>query len=245
MTTDTNAGPVLPPLPARDGMSLASLAPYWLARSVEGYAEQVAAPLRQRIAELEGRLRSVCQTLVGAVGADGPCNAEDAAARAVERIAELEREKERLIEDRARFPDRPDDVGNMIHAHIKNLERKAQHAESAYDRLRAELSALREREKACATMDEAEKVALVRGLQELGSALCLQSPSPADLVAAVVRLRAENEALASCLRECADDLAEEINARAAGELARRIDRDLAPVREANRLLAARAKRSRP
>lgn len=47
----------------------------------------------------------------------------------LDRIAELEAEVERLnsdnarlIEDRARFPDRPDDIGRMISAHIKNRE---------------------------------------------------------------------------------------------------------------------------
>lgn len=45
-------------------------------------AEAARAPLLER-------LRGVCQTLVSAVGADGPCNAEDAAAKAVARIAEL------------------------------------------------------------------------------------------------------------------------------------------------------------
>jgi len=56
------------------------------------------------------------------------------------------------------------------------------------------------------------------------------------------RLRAENEALADCLRECADDLESEVNARASGELPRRVERDLEPVRRARELLAARAAR---
>jgi hypothetical protein len=51
MTTDTNAGPVLPPLPECDGWT--EFAPYWEAGAVQAYAEQVAEPLRQRIAELE------------------------------------------------------------------------------------------------------------------------------------------------------------------------------------------------
>lgn len=52
------------------------------------------------------------------------------------------------------------------------------------------------------------------------------------------RLRAEVEALKSALSECADDLEAEVNARAsAGELPRRIERDLEPVRKARALLA--------
>ena len=59
------------------------------------------------------------------------------------------------------------------------------------------------------------------------------------------RLRAEleaittaNAALRAALTECADDLEAEVNARAsAGELPRRIERDLEPVRKARALLA--------
>jgi len=76
MSNDTNAGPVLPPLPARDGISLASLAPWWLAHSVEGYAKQVAEPLRERVAQLE-------------VDAEYYCSEAD---KLRQRIAELERE---------------------------------------------------------------------------------------------------------------------------------------------------------
>ena len=54
------------------------------------------------------------------------------------------------------------------------------------------------------------------------------------------RLRAENESLSECLRECADDLEAEVKAR--GDVPRRIDRDLEPVRKARKLLAARAAR---
>lgn len=112
--TNTNAGPVLPELPAPLSVS-------WYEQHARRYgeicAEHVAGPLRERldeteralmlsgmeakalrerVAELQGRVRSVCQTLVGAVGADGPCNAEDAADLAAERIAELEAERDRL-----------------------------------------------------------------------------------------------------------------------------------------------------
>ncbi|WP_296206083.1 hypothetical protein [uncultured Hyphomicrobium sp.] len=46
--------------------------------------------------------------------------------------AELERlraENARLIEDRARFPDRPDDVGRIIGAHYGNLKRAKEQAD--------------------------------------------------------------------------------------------------------------------
>lgn len=58
------------------------------------------------------------------------------------------------------------------------------------------------------------------------------------------RLRAEVEAkagkiqsLRDSLAECADDLETEVNARASGEVPRRIERDLEPVRKARALLA--------
>lgn len=37
-------------------------------------------------------------------------------------IEELREQLAKLIEDRARFPDRPDFIGNMISAHIGNLK---------------------------------------------------------------------------------------------------------------------------
>jgi chromosome segregation ATPase len=45
------------------------------------------------------------------------------------REAELREELAKVIEDRARFPDRPDFIGNMISAHIGNLKAKAESAE--------------------------------------------------------------------------------------------------------------------
>lgn len=41
---------------------------------------------------------------------------------------------ERLIEDRARFPDRPDDIGAMIGAHFSNLRAIANTNEEAWRR---------------------------------------------------------------------------------------------------------------
>jgi len=66
-------------------------------------------------------------------------------------------ENARLIEDRARFPDRPDDIGHMIGSHIGNLKAGKVQAEKyarkwrdnldseirAADQLRAEVDALR------------------------------------------------------------------------------------------------------
>lgn len=60
----------------------------------------------------------------------------DALTAQQKRIAELERDKERLIEDRARFPDRPDWVGDMIGAHYGNMENRIRSAESYTDQYR-------------------------------------------------------------------------------------------------------------
>ncbi|MFO3720565.1 hypothetical protein [Pseudomonas sp. HLMP] len=67
-------------------------------------------------------------------------------------VERLRAENIRLIEDRARFPDRPDDIGRMITCHIGNLKNQTKSAEDyarkwrweleASDRKLAELSAL-------------------------------------------------------------------------------------------------------
>lgn len=66
----------------------------------------------------------------------------DAAAeidRLTRQLAEARGERDRLIEDRARFPDRPDDIGRMIEAHIGNLragkDAADEHAIDAFNRL--------------------------------------------------------------------------------------------------------------
>jgi hypothetical protein len=52
--------------------------------------------------------------------------------------------------------------------------------------LEAEVERLKQREHMCATMDQAEKIALVRALQECAEALGLgNNPTPADVVKAV------------------------------------------------------------
>ena len=58
------------------------------------------------------------------------------------------------------------------------------------EELQRELDKLREREKACATIGEAQKVALVRAFQECCDALGIDRmrTSPADLVREVTRL---------------------------------------------------------
>jgi hypothetical protein len=63
------------------------------------------------------------------------------------RAEQAERERDRLIEDRARFPDRPDDVGRMIEAHIGNLkigkEEAERHAREHMVKASAEIKRLR------------------------------------------------------------------------------------------------------
>jgi len=46
----------------------------------------------------------------------------------------LAAENARLKEDRARFPDRPDDIGRMIEAHIENLKEGKKSAEALADK---------------------------------------------------------------------------------------------------------------
>jgi len=61
-----------------------------------------------------------------------------------------------------------------------------------------------------------------------------------SLAAYIRELEGENERLRAALKECADDLEAEVEARRSGELPRRIERDLAPVREARALLGLKA-----
>lgn len=59
-----------------------------------------------------------------------------------EHIAQLTAQLARLIEDRARFPDRPDDIGCMIAAHIENLKSAAARHEENWRRVDNENSFL-------------------------------------------------------------------------------------------------------
>jgi len=70
----------------------------------------------------------------------------------------LAAENERLKEDRARFPDKPDDIGRMIEAHIGNLKAGKKNAEDLADKafnraFRAE-AALAERDKEIADLNK-------------------------------------------------------------------------------------------
>jgi len=59
--------------------------------------------------------------------------------------------------------------------------------------LRKERDALRERLRLSASLDEAQKIALIRALQECASVLGLDHPSPAVLVESVTALHARAE----------------------------------------------------
>ena len=59
----------------------------------------------------------------------------------------------------------------------------------AMNALRAERDQLKAREKACETMDQAQKLALLRALQECGATLGLTDPTAAQLVEAVAVLK--------------------------------------------------------
>lgn len=54
---------------------------------------------------------------------------------------QLEAEITALIEDRARFPDRPDDIGKMIGSRINNTKTALKNAEDTISRLRIEIGA--------------------------------------------------------------------------------------------------------
>jgi hypothetical protein len=71
-----------------------------------------------------------------------------------DRAEQAERERDRLIEDRARFPHRPDDVGRMIEAHIGNLKigktEAERHARDHMLKVSVEITRLRAALKECA-----------------------------------------------------------------------------------------------
>lgn len=90
---------------------------------------------------------------IGNVNSDGKFAAKGYTETIAEKDAEIERllaENARLVEDRARFHDRPDDIGRMIEAHIGNLKlgksEAYRHACSAFAKLHtlaAEIERLR------------------------------------------------------------------------------------------------------
>lgn len=63
----------------------------------------------------------------------------------------------RLVEDRARFPDRPDDVGRMINAHIENLKANKEAAD------RHAVRAMEQRERSSRKWCEAAEIAIQKG----------------------------------------------------------------------------------
>jgi DNA repair ATPase RecN len=225
MSDTTNAGPVLPERPSIRGFCSWDTA--YLQNKFDAYGlqcwnacdEQVAGPLRERVAELESKLSRVL---------DG-CP-EDA------------------IEKGLSIRSVSDYYSSIIDECSKTAQDaliKKHHAVNELARLRADY------DEAC---DEADKLRQrIAELERDVQSHCVSAKQDADswqLALAELdargseldRLRAENEALSECLRECADDLESEINARAGGDLPRRIERDLEPVRKARELLAARAAR---
>jgi hypothetical protein len=76
---------------------------------------------------------------------------------------------------------------------VETLQRigacQAAHHRKQIQALEAEVARLKQREHICETMDQAEKIALVRALQECAEALGLgNNPTPADVVKAVTAL---------------------------------------------------------
>jgi len=76
-----------------------------------------------------------------------------------DKLEELAAENERLKEDRARFPDSPDDIGRVIEARIGNLKAGKKSAEDlavkAFERAFRAEAALAEKDKEIAALREA------------------------------------------------------------------------------------------
>lgn len=80
---------------------------------------------------LRARLRDTCQRLVEAVGADGPCDAEQAADRVVARLAETERDREKLIRKIDCVARERDDLGRLtdrLRERLMTLDRERNRA---------------------------------------------------------------------------------------------------------------------
>jgi hypothetical protein len=112
----------------------------WNAQVVQLHEQRDA--LRDRVAELERevesdrrRVHGYSQDFVDSLRADRD---------------RLRAENAQLIEDRARFPDRPAAIGNMIGAHIGNLKAKADAAEDAYRKVQLSLDVSRAENEALA-----------------------------------------------------------------------------------------------
>lgn len=109
-------------------------------------------------------------------------------------LAEARGQIAQLVEDRARFPDRPDGIGRMIQAHIGNLkagkDAATEHAHRALDRA---VEATRQRDEALAALKASEERG-ERLSQELASARLRPEPSCVESIArAIWSVRREDE----------------------------------------------------
>jgi hypothetical protein len=105
-----------------------------------------------------------------------------------ERAEKAEKENVRLIEDRARFPDRPDDIGRMIGCHFGNLkagkDAADKHASNAFDRaLRAE-SSLAEAKRLLKVFADMGGEMFSRGWDASNVAIALDNPDDPHRVTA-------------------------------------------------------------
>lgn len=95
-------------------------------------------------------------------------------------IDRLRAENTRLIEDRARFPDRPDDIGRMIGAHFENLKGVARDNEEAWRwACTRETIALRQRDELIALLAEIRdrRHSMKRQADKIDAALAKYSPN--------------------------------------------------------------------
>lgn len=98
---------------------------------------------------------------------DGAAILKDGQPLTIEQILEALREREVLIEDRARFPDRPDGVGRMIEAHIKNKDAATKSANEYAEMWRRRMD---KAERQLAKVEQ-ERDALAAHLDQLGYVL--------------------------------------------------------------------------
>lgn len=133
-----------------DGMGFSGLAPSPQERAAETYEQthnKVAAAREATIKKQAAEIGRLCADNVDLELDRNRLRAErDELSEANAGLAflsadnlRLRAEVERLTEDRARFPDKPDDIGRMIEAHIGNLkagkESADAHARNAYTKL--------------------------------------------------------------------------------------------------------------